>query len=65
MAKAKEEADRIIEEAKKLADEIVSKAERRREKLEAEKAFLEKAIKMKLKELLLRPEKEATHNTIM
>ena len=74
MAKAKEEVDRIIEKAKKLADEIISEAERRREKelyeteqlrkergkLEAEKAFLEKAIKMMLKELRTRPEKEVT-----
>jgi|GEM_PF-1590202 len=76
MVKAKEEADRIIENARRFADEIVSEAERRekelyeleqlrkeKEKLEAEKALLEKAIKMMLKELRARLEKEATYTS--
>ena len=75
IVKAKEEADKIIGKAKKLANEIVSEAEskkkkalheaeqlkKERDKLEAEKALLEKAIKIKLEELRTHPEKETTY----
>jgi len=48
-----------VEERKKIIA-VLEQLRKEKEKLEAEKAFLEEAIKMKLKELRARPEKEET-----